>query len=152
MSKFITFIFAITLLIGCINTENKQQNSDNERKQTIEEGESCYVFNNGQDSIKMSIEINNNKAKGDLNFNYYEKDSNTGTFSGTVNGDTLWANYTFTSEGIESSREVVFLKQQDSWIQGYGDVMEKNGGFVFINHNDIRFDNNFVLEKTDCKP
>jgi hypothetical protein len=100
----------------------------------------------------MVIQINDNKAKGDLTFNYYEKDSNIGTFIGSLNGDTLWANYTFISEGIESNREVVFLKQGDKWIQGYGEVMEKDKAFAFVNHEDIRFDNNFILEKVECKP
>lgn len=150
MNKITIVIFIIIFLSACMDTTNEQQNYSDSRTQTVEAGENCYAFNNGKDSIKMSILINDNKAKGNLNFNYYEKDANRGTFSGTLNGDTLWANYTFVSEGIESKREVVFLKQENNWIQGYGNVMEKNGEFVFTNHNDIRFDNNFVLEKVEC--
>jgi hypothetical protein len=150
MNKIIIPTLIIVFLSACINATTEQQ-SDITMYLT-EDGETCYGFNNGKDSIKMSIEINDNKAKGNLNFNYHEKDANIGTFSGKLNGDTLWANYTFISEGIESKREVVFLKQEENWIQGYGNVTEEDGGFVFINHNDIRFDNTFILEKIDCNP
>lgn len=151
MKKIKLATLFIYFLAACNNIKMEDQNSSI-KTNLVTEPSSCYSFNNGKDSIKMSIEITNNEAKGDLNFNYYEKDSNTGTFTGNLNGDTLWANYTFISEGTESNREIVFLKQGDKWIQGYGEVMEKNKGFVFMNHDDIRFDNNFVLEKVECKP
>ncbi len=149
MDKIITLALFIGFLSACNNIKKDEQDSSM-KTNLVTEPKSCYSFNNGKDSIRMSIEIDNNKAKGDLRFNYYEKDSNTGTFIGSLNGDTLWANYTFISEGIESNREVVFLKKGDMWIQGYGEIMEKNKAVAFVNHDDIRFDNNFALEKVEC--
>lgn len=151
MNKIMGLILTITALVAC-NNINRDDQSSSMKANSITESKSCYSFNNGKDSIQMSIEINNNEAKGNLNFNYYEKDSNTGTFSGSIVGDTLWATYTFNSEGIESHREIVFLRNGNEWIQGYGEITEKNGGFVFTNHGDIRFDNNFTLEKVECSP
>jgi hypothetical protein len=149
MAKTKGLIFALCLLAACININQKDQNSSMQ-VHSITEPKSCYSFNNGKDSIQMSIEITNDEAKGDLNFNYYEKDSNKGTFSGSLIGDTLWADYTFSSEGIESKREVAFLRKGKKWIQGYGEITEKNGMFIFTNRGDIRFDNNFILEKVAC--
>lgn len=151
MNQITGLIFAICVLTACSNI-NKEDQSSAMKANSITESKSCYAFNNGKDSIQMSIEINNNEADGDLNFNYYEKDSNAGTFSGRLIGDTLWANYTFDSEGIESNREIVFLRKGNKWIQGYGEITEKDGGFVFTNRGDIRFDNNFTLEKVECTP
>lgn len=150
MNEITTVISIIVFLSACMGSTDEQKNYSDNKTHVIEAGENCYAFNNGKDSIKMSIEVNDNKARGALNFNYYEKDSNTGTFSGTLSGDTLWATYTFISEGVQSKREVVFLNQEDNWIQGYGNVTEKDGGFVFSDHDDISFDNNFVLEKIEC--
>lgn len=151
MSKIRGLIFALCFLMACNNLNQKDQ-SLSMQAHSITEAKSCYSFNNGKDSIRMSIEITNNEAKGDLHFNYYEKDSNKGTFSGNLIGDTLWANYSFDSEGIESEREIVFLRNGNEWIQGYGEIVEKNGVFVFVNHGDIRFDNSFTLEKVVCTP
>lgn len=151
MNRIVITILFISFFSACRNTKSEQQNSVKEGA-LLTESKSCYAFTNGKDSISMSIEINNNKANGDLNFNYYEKDSNKGTFSGNMDTDTLWADYTFMSEGIQSTREVVFLKKGDIWIQGYGEIIEKNGEYVFANHDDIRFDNNFMLEKVECNP
>lgn len=143
---------ALFIILSACNNIKMEERDSSMKTNLITEPKSCYSFNNGKDSIAMSIEIENNKAKGDLKFDYYEKDSNTGKFVGILNGDTLWANYTFISEGIESNREIVFLKQGDMWIQGYGEIMEKNNAFAFVNHEDIRFDNNFALEKVECQP
>jgi hypothetical protein len=150
MNKIKITILSICFLAACNNIKKEDKNSS--KANPLTEPKSCYSFNNGKDSINMSIEINNNEAKGNLNFHYYEKDANIGTFSGNLSGDTLWANYTFLSEGTQSNREIVFLKDGDKWIQGYGEVIENNKGFAFVNHDDIRFDNNFILEKVDCNP
>lgn len=151
MNRIMITILCISFLSACNNTKSEQQNSA-KKGILLTESKSCYAFTNGKDSISMSIEINNNKAEGDLNFNYYEKDSNKGTFSGNMEADTLWANYIFMSEGVKSTREIVFLRKGNIWIQGYGEVIEKNGEYVFANHEDIRFDNNFALGKVDCNP
>ena len=55
------------------------------------------------------------------------------------------------SEGIESVREVVFIKTINGWVEGYGEVDDKDGKVIFKNRNKITFDNNVVLKETACK-
>ena len=64
-------------------------------------------------------------------------------------GDTLLAEYIFKSEGITSIREVAFLKQDDSFVEGYGDVEEQYGKMVFKNRSALSFTGK-VLHKVDC--
>src|SRR5690606_11780472 len=127
----IGLIFALCGIAACNYFDQESQKTM--IVNSITEPKTCYAFNNGRDSIHMSIEINNNDAKGDLDFNYFEKDSNTGTFSGSIVGDTLWAVYSFHSEGTESKREIMYLKTEYEWVQGYGEITEENGGFVVAN-------------------
>ena len=65
-------------------------------------------------------------------------------------GDTLRALYTFMSEGVESTRQVIFLKQDSLLIEGIGDLKEENGRVVFDNVNSVEFEG-IVLVQSDCK-
>lgn len=150
MYKIKIVIIALTLFSACGNHTQTEGQHKEEQKANLPK--SCYLFNDGRDSIKMTIEISNSKAKGDLDFFYNEKDHNSGSFIGEVKGDTLWGKYNYKSEGIESSREIVFLRKGNGWIQGYGEITEKDGGFVFTDNAEIRFDHNFTLEEVACNP
>ena len=84
-------------------------------------------------------------------YDYYQKDKSQGTIKGEIKSDTLFANYKFMSEGIESVREVVFLKTLNGWVEGYGEIDDKDGKVTFKNRNKITFDNNALLKQTDCQ-
>ncbi len=81
----------------------------------------------------MHLIRNGNLVTGELVYDYFEKDKNTGTIKGEMKGDTLFAEYIFMSEGINSVREVAFLQKGDDLIEGYGDVEEQTAKIVFKN-------------------
>jgi hypothetical protein len=84
-------------------------------------------------------------------YHYFEKDRNTGTLKGQMNGDTLFATYTFMSEGKESVRNVAFLKTENEMKEGYGNLNPASGEPDFTDKSAIKFDNKFVLKKTNCQ-
>ncbi|MFV7234199.1 hypothetical protein [Flavobacterium sp. ZB4R12] len=50
------------------------------------------------------------------------------------------------SEGIATVRQVAFLKKGDSYVEGYGDVVDDNKGKVtFKDTKQLKFDGNTVL-------
>nr|WP_314895499.1 hypothetical protein [uncultured Flavobacterium sp.] len=56
------------------------------------------------------------------------------------------------SEGVFSVRQVAFLKKGDSYVEGYGDVVDDNKGKVtFKDTKQLKFEGNIVLSKVDCK-
>ncbi|MDQ3142733.1 MAG: hypothetical protein M3Q56_10860 [Bacteroidota bacterium] len=97
----------------------------------------------------MKLTITANLVNGDLAYNFYEKDKSKGTLTGTMNGDTLFAQYTFMSEGMESVREVAFLKKGNDFVEGYGE-MDKETGTKFLDKNNIDFSGNSLLKQTSC--
>ena len=99
----------------------------------------------------MNIIKDNNIVTGNLTYDYYEKDKNKGTIKGELKSDTLFADYTFMSEGIESVREVVFINTAGGWVEGYGEIDDKDGKVIFKNRNKITFDNSAVLKETACQ-
>src|SRR5690606_14673635 len=112
---------------------------------------SCYVFVKENDSVSLSFEVEKNIVIGNLTYNFYEKDDNSGTIEGEMHGDTLFANYTFESEGTTSEREVAFLRKGDAMVEGFGEITKEAGKTVFKNRKRLYFESNLVLEQMACK-
>ncbi|RKS25189.1 hypothetical protein CLV94_0219 [Flavobacterium endophyticum] len=112
----------------------------------------CYEYANGKDTISLSLAITNgNNVSGDLKYALFEKDGNTGTFTGMFKGDTLYADYMFQSEGMTSVREAVFLRKGDALLQGFGDITEKDNKQVFKDKKSVKFDEKMALKKVACE-
>ncbi len=112
---------------------------------------SCYVYTSAKDTVNLHLQISGNIVTGDLSYNYFAKDKNTGTIQGNMKGDTLYAEYKFMSEGTASIREVVFLKKENDFVEGYGDAEEKNGRMIFKNKSGLNFNNNLILKNVACE-
>ena len=145
-----------SLFFSC-NSNSTQKEETNIKQEetktpvTITEPATCYALDNGKDKVAMQIGITNNEVTGDLIYNYFEKDKNSGTIKGEMHGDTLLATYTFMSEGKVSKRDVAFLKKGDEIVEGYGSVDPATDEPNFTDRSAIKFDNTFILKKTDCK-
>jgi hypothetical protein len=144
------FIFALSLIVlaSCNNkTKNKETVAVSNK---INETAACYSYSKDNDSVILHITITDNLASGDLVYNYFQKDKNIGKINGEMKGDTLYVEYTFQSEGVNSVREVAFLKKGNEWIEGYGDLEEQSGKMVFKNKATLNFKNNITLKQTKC--
>lgn len=133
--------------IACNNNPEEKQAEGHLPGQKITE---CYAGSSGRDTIVLSLTITGDNIIGSLNYNFYEKDRSHGSVSGRTAGDTLIADYIFTSEGLQSIRQVAFLKKGNTLTEGHGDMEEKNGKMVFKNTKTLSFANGFMLQKTGC--
>lgn len=93
----------------------------------------------------------NGLVTGTLMYNFYEKDKNTGTIEGKIDGDILFADYTFNSEGVKSVRPVAFKVTGNQFIEGYGETEENNGKMSFKNKDSLNFDHSITLAPFDCE-
>lgn len=109
----------------------------------------CYLAVLTQDSIWMKLTINGLQVEGELNYLFYEKDKSRGRMTGSLQGDTLFARYTFMAEGTESGREVAFLKKGNNWVEGYGE-MDMETGTRFKNKQSLDFNSKTILKPVPC--
>ena len=148
------FIF-MSVLVSCKKGIETKDPAAASNKIVAKEPElqECYRAILKKDTISLTLNIKNGQfSSGNLSYNFYEKDKNQGTLVGERKGDTLYADYTFMSEGTSSVHEVAFLKKGDSYIEGFGDVVDDNKGKVtFKDKKQLKFDGNVVLLKVDCK-
>lgn len=111
----------------------------------------CYQLVNGKDTVTASLTIDGQKVSGNLIYNFFEKDKNTGSILGTIKGDTLVADYTFQSEGQESIRQVIFLRKDKTLSEGYGESKQEGNKSVFLNAKAIQFTSSTILKEVPCK-
>lgn len=149
--------FILTVLISCkkaTDTEPVQITPNAPKEAQIEEpaGDQCYALRANGNVIELSFNVNSHQeVNGKLSYNISGKDKNEGTLIGNMKGDTLIADYTFTSEGVSSVREVAFLQKDGSLIEGFGDVVQANDKVTFKDKTKLKFDKKNRLTKTDCK-
>jgi hypothetical protein len=113
-------------------------------------GKNNYRYLKNGDTISLAITIEGDKVHGDLLYAWKEKDRNSGHIDGVLKGDVLLADYTFSSEGQESVRQVVFKLSKDHALEGYGTMEEKAGKMSFVDPQKVTYDGKFPLEKVNA--
>ena len=70
--------------------------------------------------------------------------------AGELQGDTLFAEYKFKSEGVESVREVAFLIHEVDVQEGAGEMEEKNGRMIFKDKSKVQFTDTTLYRNIPC--
>ena len=110
----------------------------------------CYMYNDSSNIISLRASFLKDSVSGALNYDIYQKDKNSGTILGVMQGDLLVADYTFTSEGKTSVRQVAFKKTGSTLVGGVGEMEEKDGKMVFKDLSKLDFSHPVVLAEVDC--
>ncbi|QMU26499.1 hypothetical protein [Adhaeribacter radiodurans] len=152
--KIKLFILAasFSLLMSC-QSEQKMNTTENTavKASNNQLTSSCYQYSSSQDSVLLHLNPVGDSMIGELIYAFAEKDLNTGSIAGQMKGDTLFADYTFLSEGQISVREVAFLKKDQTWLEGYGEVTTNGQKATFTNKAALNFDNTVLLKPVTCR-
>lgn len=153
-------IFAAIAIIGFYSCKNETKTEEFEimppEETDISESEvnapeiGCYRYVSKRDTVLLQMEKINDDVAGTLSYSYFEKDKNDGTFEGKMVGDTLFANYTFGSEGSVSVREIIFVKKETNLVEGFGEVEEVDGKMKFKDNVKYSLNEAMALEEIDC--
>jgi len=110
------------LLIGC--KKESPQKTILIKKQAVPyiEKKQCYAYEKEGNEISLQIELNGKDVLGSLVYSLAEKDKNAGLLRGRLENYILIAEYTFESEGKESTRQVAFKLENNKLIEGYGEM------------------------------
>ncbi|MCX2482522.1 hypothetical protein [Pedobacter sp. MR2016-24] len=154
MRKSILLLAGIAGIIAACQNKTTEQKADSLAKSpdtAAMESKACYISLKNRDTVSLSLNQVEDAVTGELSYNLFEKDKNTGTVAGIIKGDTISLDYSFLSEGSSSVRQVIFLKKGDQLIEGYGPSEEKNGKTIFKDRTAVKFGEGIILSKTDCK-
>jgi len=156
MKQNFSFIIVILLLFACNqpdtagkHIDTSETNTEKQEAASTTETSNCYAYTNNKDSVLLHIDVKDKTVAGELTYNFYEKDKNTGTIQGVMSGDTIIADYSFVSEGVSSVREVVFLKKGNELLEGHGDADQVDNKMVFKDRSTLQF-SGLALKETAC--
>lgn len=157
MKKYLLSTAAFLVLFSCEKkTENKVQDVSKDSV-TINESDiqveaiphSCWLEVKANDSVMAVIDDNLGTVTGKLQFKNYQKDSSSGDIYGISVGDTIKVDYVFQSEGLESTREIWFLKKNGNLVEGIGEYDET--GEKYKDPKAVKFEGGHSLSSADCK-
>ncbi len=157
MKYFNSFLYILFLLlfVACITDKKTEVQVEDDTKKDMPRDvtagikENCYLYTVNKDSISLKYTIVEDKVSGQMQFNFYEKDSSQGNFDGRFEGDTLIGTYDFKSEGLHSTRDIIFLKQDDILISGSGKIIQNGSSETFDPNEGFTF-NSFKMQKINC--
>lgn len=151
MKKILYCFGAIVLLSACAKKTEKIE-SNNTVTSTVTNSNQTdftgmYNYQENGTTVTLQLTVDGNKASGNLMYALKEKDRNSGTFVGEIKDGILLADYTFSSEGVLSERQVAFKLTGTSAVEGYGDVEQINGKMVFKDPANLEYAKGLILTK-----
>ncbi|WP_373056027.1 hypothetical protein [Zunongwangia sp. H14] len=154
-NKLSSLLILAVFFISCQEHKEEKKEARSNTPVVVEEArdipqKQCFLYTEGNDTINLGLEILGDQVTGYLMYHLAEKDKNNGEIVGEMKGDTLYAEYFFTSEGKESTRDVVFLKGEKSIVEGHGNMQQTEEGMKFTENPEIEFERNMVLQRTNC--
>lgn len=149
MKKSIFLLLALPLLlVGCKKNEVVVLGEPVTVKPTTVSPEACYVYDKDGTAISLQIKTTGEEVTGTMEYAIAEKDKNTGAIKGKWINNILLLDYTFQSEGKESTRQVAFQLKDNQLIEGYGEMNED--GTQFKEVSQLKFTSTMPLSKTNC--
>jgi hypothetical protein len=151
-TKIILVIIIIILLGILFYNRNKKDNGTVTPPVTEQESVlGCYVATLGKDVYTIKIETQaGENVGGKLSFKNFEKDSSSGTFSGTYKDGILLGNYSFDSEGMHSDIQTIFKKTADGFVRGFGEMT--SNGEKFADLGNITYDPTYTFKSLATCP
>lgn len=151
----LAIITCAALAAACNSSSGDKQPADSldaaGAAEVAEAGAACYRKVVGKDTFYLQLIVNDEKANGVLDYNFFEKDKNSGVINGTLNDNILRATYHFQSEGQASDRPVVFKVMGQQVYEALADTFDANGVPVFnADNSQLKFEPQ-PYNKVDCK-
>lgn len=111
----------------------------------------CYLYAQNQDTLVLRLrsKSDDGEINGDIMDRPGKKEDISGSFFGHMVGDTLIANHSFMQKGKRKVRQVAFLRRGDSWIEGKGPAVERNGIRSFSDRSALTFEG-APFQKSSC--
>lgn len=147
-------IFLVILLILALGFYFFMKDKPNELGQVNNEDSilGCYVATIERNIYTLRLDgESSGTITGVMSYNNYQFDSSSGVFEGSYKDGILRGNYSFIAEGEDSVRELIFKKEGDNLVQGFGSGRIINGVETIDQNLVINYDPTYTFIKNeDC--
>ena len=148
-ARRIYYLFTFFLfLASCNEDDEKDKNIPNEEPVRISSG--CYRMIIQKDTALLQLHVQDTLVSGNLIYNRFEKDDNTGSINGIIAKEKIIAWYTYQSEGVTSLRQVIFKLGNNELFEGYGEFIGSEDSAAFRFPEALRYEENHPYQKVSC--
>lgn len=141
-----------TLVQNAGGNEPASSNENTREKPSVNGNASgCYWKIVKQDTFAIQLAQTGDSVTGKLSFNNYEKDSSSGTVTGTVEGNIIKLWYHFASEGMNSVMQIYFRKEGDQLLRGIGPFDAKGDSSFYTDYDAIRYTQDQAFINLRCE-
>lgn len=158
MYKIFSLFFIAGILISCNNntkTDSASVRDSSTVSQQLPEEKlittGCYGYNQNGDHINFTITNAGDSIVGNLEYALAGKDKNSGMFSGMLYGNRLMGMYRFNSEGMESTRQMAFIVNNNTLQEGFGEIKETDKGILFQDTSTLKYTSALLLKRDSCR-
>lgn len=120
--KNIALLSILFISFAC-NNENHNSVQENQENSVTTE---LFTYQLNGDSTAIHLIYSDTGISGSFSILPFEKDSRTGTITGKFSGDTLFATYVSSQEGMSTTEEIAFLRRGDTLIFSNDLYFEEN--------------------------
>ena len=155
--KYINYIVAGVLIIVIAVCIGVSVHRNHEIKNTVSATKTtCYAWNTpAGDKATMTITQTGTNVTGIFNYNPAEKDSETGSFSGTISDATtsqsqvIESTWNVSGEGMTANQQLRILIDGAVAKPGFGEMKDAgNNSYIYANPDAISY--SLALDQTDC--
>ena len=113
----------------------------------------CYMAELPEDLYVFNVDYHdNNTVSADIYYKNINSDPSTGVFVGSYTNGVIRGFYNFTSEGLQSERELFFKGDKNGFVTGNGPVEKKNGIETFKRPLQITWNEDYkYIPAEDCE-
>ncbi|PSL46263.1 hypothetical protein CLV51_103239 [Chitinophaga niastensis] len=147
----ILFLLGTVAAFSCHQGQQTATTNTDPVKAVPLKGNTCYMKILGKDTMLLQLSFLDSVATATLVYNYFEKDKNTGEMKGILHNGIIRGKYTFFSEGISSTRPVIFKLSDNKAYEALPDNMDSQGIPVFNNNNNLLKFDSIPLVESPCK-
>ena len=114
----------------------------------------CYIAHLAKDRYTLEITSQVKSAvTASIAYENFDKDSSKGTFVGNYASGILSGMYTFTSEGMNSRRELFFKRDGQDFLAGFGPITSSGDTEKYTRPLKLSWDQNYrYVKSNDCSP
>lgn len=161
--KKLMCLFAIVSVFLIVNCNQNKKPVAKLSTSGLKTGKHCYAAIFDKDSASLTVEVDaGGRIKGQLSVKYFNPDtiskkrqSTDGAFGGEFRGDTLFADYSFTSGKNKDAKyfnPIALLHKGDTLIMGHGIMYYYLGRTYFDPKTPIDYNNSrFRFMPVNCK-
>lgn len=112
----------------------------------------CYILQQDKNVYTLALQAQNGPSvAGTMHYDNFQFDDSSGVFVGNYENSILLGNYSFSSEGMNSVRQLIWKRSGNDFVEGSGDYTTVANKQIFVNPNSVTWNKDRTFVQSPCQ-